>query len=377
MATKLHPHQLRALTFLLSREQEFACRGAKNMSLWQERINPLSQELSWVNIVTQVEEFKKPSEAKSAILADDVRQSKKKLNFGLIISCALQMGLGKTITCVSLIATTLNAARAFAESPMTPPPTPPPGIAGAPLTASHFQGTVWGIPPPSIEPSGSSSAKAKGKAAREQDRVEAQYTRACRIKMKSRATLIICPLSTVVNWEDQFKEHWKGEVTVFGGAAAGANSCASTPAPSSISELSTPTGSQLDMSFTPTPAVTGKSANGRVREGTPLRVYVYHGNARRLDPDFLADFDAVITTYSTLASEFSKQTKSLEAGDDDDDEEGVSSEGFIEIDSSGQPIVRSKAKKPKKRKKIAVAGVEVTSPLQSIHWFRVVLDEAQ
>ena len=78
MATKLYPHQLRALTFLLSREQEFACRGAKNMSLWQERINPLSQELSWVNIVTQVEEFKKPSEAKSAILADDVRQSKKK-----------------------------------------------------------------------------------------------------------------------------------------------------------------------------------------------------------------------------------------------------------------------------------------------------------
>ena len=123
------------------------------------------------------------------------------------------MGLGKTITCVSLIAATLRSARAFAETPLTPPPTPPPQSCDAPLTASHFQGSVWGIPPPSIEPHGS-SAKANKKMAREQDRMQVQYARACRIKMKSRATLIICPLSTVVNWEDQFKEHWRGEVII-------------------------------------------------------------------------------------------------------------------------------------------------------------------
>ena len=197
--------------------------------------------------------------------------------------------------------------------------------------------------------------------------------RACRIKMKSRATLIICPLSTVVNWEDQFKEHWKGEVTVCGGAAAGANSSGSSSAPAPLSALSTPTGSQLDITTTSMPEC--KPTLGRPRDGTPLRVYVYHGNARRLDPSFLASFDAVITTYSTLASEFSKQTKSLEVADDDDgDDDGVSSEGFIEVDGSGSAIGKLK-KKAKKRKKAAGSGAEVTSPLQSIHWFRVVLDE--
>ena len=58
------------------------------------------------------------------------------------------------------------------------------------------------------------------------------------------------------------------------------------------------------------------------------------------------------------------------------DDEGVSSEGFIEVDGNGIPM-KPKGKKPKKRKKLVGGGTEVTSPLQSIHWFRVVLDEAQ
>ena len=185
------------------------------------------------------------------------------------------------------------------------------------------------------------SAKAKAKAAREHDRAEAQYMRACRIKVKSRATLIICPLSTVVNWEDQFKEHWRGEVTVCGGASGvPPPPCTSTP---SLSGLSTPTGSQVDIKPDMKPPI------GRQRVGPPLRVYVYHGNARRLDPAFLADFDAVITTYSTLASEFSKQTKSLESADDDEDDDGASSDGIVEMDGMGRPIGRPpKAKKAAK-----------------------------
>ncbi len=183
--------------------------------------------------------------------------------------------------------------------------------------------------------------------------------------MKSRATLIICPLSTVVNWEDQLKEHWRGEVAVCGGQSG---------LPPPVSQPLTPTGSHLDIK-----AEEKKPSLGRMRDGPLLRVYVYHGNSRRCDPTFLADFDAVITTYATLASEFSKQTKSLEAVDDDDDEDadGVSSEGFIEVDTYGQPVMKSKGKKTKKRKKAAGSSAEATSPLQSIHWFRVVLDEAQ
>ncbi|KAH9898181.1 SNF2 family N-terminal domain-containing protein [Cubamyces lactineus] len=347
IATTLYPHQRKALTFLLAREQEWEVAGGRKLSLWQERTNPLSQQTSWVNVVTQAEVFSKPDEAKGAILADD-------------------MGLGKTITCVSLIAATMRSAHAFAEAPLTPPPTPPPQSSDPPILASHFQGSVWNIPP-MASTSTASSSKAKAKAAREQDRVEAQYTRACRIKMKSRATLIICPLSTVVNWEDQFKEHWRGEVIVCGGQ--GSLNPSSQPS-ASVSNLSTPTGSQVDIK-TEAPA-----KFTRVREGPPLRVYVYHGNARRLEPAFLADFDAVITTYSTLASEFSKQTKSLEADDDDDD--GASSEGFVEVDETGRPVTKPpKSKKAaKKRKKAVGPVVEATSPLQSIHWFRVVLDEA-
>ncbi|CDO72991.1 hypothetical protein BN946_scf185007.g45 [Trametes cinnabarina] len=351
VATTLYPHQRKALTFLLAREQEWHGPNGKKLSLWQERPNPLSQQTSWVNLVTQAEVFTKPEEAKGAILADD-------------------MGLGKTITCVSLIAATLRSAREFAESPLTPPPTPPPHPSDPPLLASHFQGSVWNIPPLASTSSGTSSGtlnKAKAKAAREQDRVEAQYTRACRIKVKSRATLIICPLSTVVNWEDQFKEHWRGEVIVCGGQG-GSN----PPSQPSTSALSTPTGSQVDIK------VEAPAKSGRVRDGPPLRVYVYHGNARRLDPSFLADFDAVITTYSTLASEFSKQTRSIEAADEDDEEDGGSSDGFIEVDEAGRPVTKSsKGKKgAKKRKKPVGPVAEATSPLQSVHWFRVVLDEA-
>ncbi|KAI0673352.1 SNF2 family N-terminal domain-containing protein [Trametes maxima] len=351
VATNLYPHQRKALTFLLAREQEWDAVDGKKLTLWQERINPLSHQTSWVNVVTQAEVFTRPDEAKGAILADD-------------------MGLGKTITCVSLIAATMRSARAFAEAPLTPPETPPAHSSDPPLLPSHFQGAVWNIPPMGSAPSGTSS-KSKAKAAREQDRAEAQYTRACRIKMKSRATLIICPLSTVVNWEEQFKEHWRGEVIVCGGQG-GANPSTQPSASTSALALSAPTGGQLDIK----PDVT--QSFKRIRDGLPLRVYVYHGNARRLEPAFLADFDAVITTYSTLASEFSKQTKSLEAADDDDDDDGASSDGFVEVDETGKPIVKpSKAKKAvKKRKKVAGSTAEATSPLQSIHWFRVVLDEA-
>lgn len=280
------------------------------------------------------------------------------------------MGLGKTITCVSLMAATLNSSLEFAATPLTVPE-PPPDVHSAPmLSADHFAGAVWGMPAPAQQPT---SAKAKAKQNRDQDKMEAEYTRACRIKRRSRATLIVCPLSTVVNWEDQFREHWQGEVYVVGGAGGG--SCPGTTAPSSsgcptlkngVAESSVVTNGKLaDEKFS------------RVREGRPLRVYVYHGNARRPEPAFLADFDAVITTYSTLASEFSKQTKSLASTEEDEEENA--SDHIYEVDEHGHPIIQlPQAKKPgpKKRKKTA-NGTEATSPLQSIHWFRVVLDEAQ
>ncbi|GJE85785.1 SNF2 family DNA-dependent ATPase [Phanerochaete sordida] len=341
VATKLYPHQKKALTFLLERECER--RGSASTSLWQERYNPMSGERSWHHLITQKEVFDEPPPTKGGILADD-------------------MGLGKTISCVALIGATLQSAQNFAASPLEPPPPPPPPESA--LNAEHFAGSVWGMPP-APEPT---TAKGKAKAAKLSDKLEAEYTRMSRLKTKSRATLIVCPLSTVVNWEEQFREHWRGEVEVVGGSGG----LCSMPAAPAV-----PPTAPSSQSSTPSlpPA---KPVASRVREGTPLRVYVYHGNARKPDPTYLADFDAVITTYSTLAVEFSKQSKSLECADDDD-EEGSSGEGCVEMDERGNQIIKlPKPKKAgqKKRKKTCGNAVEASSPLQSVYWFRVVLDEA-
>lgn len=285
------------------------------------------------------------------------------------------MGLGKTITCVSLIAATLQSAKDFAAQPLEQPQQPP---TKQDLSASHFAGAVWGMPEPPVP----TSSKAKAKAERTQEKLDAEYVRACRIKARSRATLIICPLSTVANWEEQFREHWRGEVTVVGGNGHCGNNITST---------SSSTAASTNGTNTPT-ADTKPEKPVRVREGTPLKVYVYHGNARRPDPAFLADFDAVITTFATLASEFSKQNRTAQAVNEDGEDTGgggSSDGGASGKGETGGPEfevqtgIISLDPKPKKagtkRKKpmTTVSNTEIASPLQSIHWFRVVLDEAQ
>ncbi|KAH7910699.1 SNF2 family N-terminal domain-containing protein [Hygrophoropsis aurantiaca] len=353
VGTPLYPHQKKALTFLLEREREQTCSDGRYSSLWQARTSSLSLQPSWFHIVTQKEVFREPQEAKGAILADD-------------------MGLGKTITCVSLIAATLDSAQAFASSPLDPIPPPPDRGFQDSLSAAHFAGSVWGMP----EPSDSAySAKGKAKASKAQDKVEADYARACRIKAKSRATLIICPLSTVSNWEDQFREHWRGEVTVVGG---GGMSCSAA----NFSSQQQPAGQPILQSFAAQASQNAESKPPRLREGKPLRVYVYHGNARRPDSAFLADFDAVITTYATLASEYSKQSRSIANADaEEDDDSSDGGYGGIDIDERGNQVLR--LPKPNragmKRKKSCSnfpSANEATSALQTIHWFRVVLDEA-
>ncbi|KAK7064368.1 SNF2 family DNA-dependent ATPase [Favolaschia claudopus] len=344
VATKLYPHQKKALTFLLEREREKTGADGKFSSLWQMRTNNLSNRPVWVHAITTKEVFQEPKETKGAILADD-------------------MGLGKTITCVSLIAATLSAAREFAggssEIPSSPNGSEPP------LSASHFAGSVWGMP----DDSASMSKKAQAKAQRVQDKLDAEFTRASRIKTKSRASLIICPLSTVSNWEDQFREHWRGEVIVVGGAGG----CVPvTPSQAMAQALSQPS------------MFTDDAKPSRPRDGASLRVYIYHGNARKPDPAYLADFDAVITTYATLASEFSKQNRSVVSADvaldDDDDDDGSSDGGGVDIDERGNQVLKlPKTKKGgMKRKKSGFlnGAAESVSALQSIHWFRVVLDEA-
>jgi hypothetical protein len=72
IATILYPHQKKALTFLLEREREQPREDGTFSSLWQRKINSMTQTPTWFHAVTQKEVFKEPIEAKGSILADDV-----------------------------------------------------------------------------------------------------------------------------------------------------------------------------------------------------------------------------------------------------------------------------------------------------------------
>ncbi|KAF8323271.1 hypothetical protein DL93DRAFT_2123795 [Clavulina sp. PMI_390] len=356
VATTLYPHQKKALTFLLEREADKKFTNTND--IWTVRKDASGKVRGWYNSITQKEYPKEPVLEKGGILADD-------------------MGLGKTISIVSLMANTLEPSRLFAYGPMKKITL---RVAKAqaeapPLTAANFAAQVWGMPEnagdidSASELDGLSSGFGSGsggkgkKGKRETQREQLDAARMARIKVKSRATLIICPLSTIANWEDQFREHWAGEVNVVGGTSGNAPPNANLVA-----------------------AANKQAELNRDRRGSgakAIKLYVYHGSSRRPDVNFLADFDAVITTYSTLATEYSKQVKSSALYEDDAADvdaraaaEDSGSESYS--DEGDSNVIKLKEKKPKKRPPGAAlaAGLEVSSPLQQIHWFRVVLDEA-
>ncbi|KAF8939931.1 SNF2 family N-terminal domain-containing protein [Dissophora ornata] len=228
MASTMYRHQKQALYFLLEREkQEDYSDNEKNKltSLWRVR-QQLHRHPTYLNVVTSQETTIKPTSMRGGILADD-------------------MGLGKTITIISLIMATLDRGmhsqlRANREASQ------PPLVSAAPdFLNSGDQVTEYDSPPsPTIRP----LLPTAPKKPMFKKRLTNQRT-------KSHATLIICPLSTVQNWEEQFETH------------------------------------------------VCKDA---------LQVYVYHGGQRVTDPGFLAKHDVVITTYNLLGTEYSKESKGRE-----------------------------------------------------------------
>lgn len=268
------------------------------------------------------------------------------------------MGLGKTLSVVSLIAATRSAANEWAAKPLDTV-APPPDISSSNLDSSAMSTRVFGMPD-DVDPITGVKKRKRDEPA---DAQLEHNTRRARIVKRAKGTLLVCPMSTMTNWEDQIKEHWDGKVEVIGGVGTAAN--------------------------------VKSGRDDGLDDWDIFRVYIYHGASRNMDPRFLAEFDLVITSYSTLANEYSKQCATCGDGDSTPLETGAanSDDDTNAVDSSrtslgnGTPdpdvvkpselseALRNQSKKGKGRRKIAPSG-EQPSALQAIDWFRVVLDEA-
>jgi SNF2 family DNA or RNA helicase len=196
--------------------------------------------------------------------------------------------------------------------------------------------------------------------------------------LKSRGTLLVCPMSTITNWEDQIREHWNGRVEVVGGATGQTLK----PAEKKWKPPKSKRRGEDD------------DDSSDEEELDILKVYIYHGPSRCSDPEIIADFDIVMTSYNTLANEYSKSSASCEdtpvdtannsddefvsAGDTSTNPRAVKPEVEAEIKANEVADALSRKRKKAGKGMATPAGrIPERSPLQSISWFRIVLDEAQ
>ncbi|EPE31291.1 P-loop containing nucleoside triphosphate hydrolase [Glarea lozoyensis ATCC 20868] len=220
ITTELLKHQKQGLYFMTMKEKEriYSADEKGNSSLWRLNISGNGQR-SYFNVITGQEERKSPPQVLGGILAD-------------------MMGLGKTLSILSLVTATLDD-----------------------------RALEWAQLQPAAEADNRDlCCSKKGKTALPKIE-QAPLSRNCK------TTLLVSPLSTIANWEEQIKQH--------------------------------------------------------VKPGA-LKYYIYHGSGRIKDVNKLAQFDLVITTYGSVASEFNNRSKQ---------KHGV-------------------------------------YPLEEMNWFRIVLDEA-
>ncbi|GAA5859731.1 hypothetical protein JCM8547_007003 [Rhodosporidiobolus lusitaniae] len=425
VATPLYPHQKQALSFLLDRESVVPIPPTDPpggpptiVSLWKREMNLMgTRTIGWKSLVSdlRMEGERGPPQARGAILADD-------------------MGLGKTIVVISLVCTTLPDARKWALNPPTmdkldsrlEDQNPSQSSTSSSVAASSFSSNLYGLGGASTSsafepaaPAGKMSKKKAAKQRKEKAKDELLRARFGRLKCRSRATLIVCPLSTVQNWESQFGEHTRAVDLEDGGAegerafrveieeemeekkgekggkkrkrAAGKVEDSEEDGEGGPSAGTTSASASDGEDVKPKKASKSSSSSSRK---PALSIYIYHGNSRLSSPHKLADFDVVITTFSTLGAEYSKQQRAEEEREDEEEREKKKreeeEEGVMEVYGFGPdgevltrpPVLEGeeegagkgkKGKGTRKRKRVEGSGV---SPLQAVQWFRVVLDEA-
>ncbi|XP_054652675.1 helicase-like transcription factor isoform X2 [Dunckerocampus dactyliophorus] len=259
VATPLMPHQRQALSWMCARENKCALPP-----FWEKR-----GEL-YYNTLTCFSAKEIPERVLGGILADD-------------------MGLGKTLTTIALILTNFHEGKPLPVYKRVEQSWPGKGDGAGPSgTAAHcrrfdpthmeqlfapmsnvvgtakmsekessllledadFASALCGGP---SSPAHSYKKKKKKKASTSQA-AESYTTDGYGESSSAAATLIVCPLSVLSNWLDQFEEH--------------------------------------------------------VRADVKLKVYMYHGQDRNRSTKFLSSQDVVLTTYNVLAADFASKNKS-------------------------------------------------------------------